>query len=68
MSHSHSHSTAIVFIRSVPGGPKTDAVMERGKKQCWICYEIESSEAEASSSFISPCVCRGTMEWVHQVQ
>ena len=30
------------------------------KKQCWICFENDKK------IYISPCKCKGTLNWVHQ--
>ncbi len=33
-------------------------------KQCWVCFATE--EDDYSTSWISPCKCRGTAKWVHK--
>ena len=35
-------------------------------KQCWVCFATDEDDYSASTSWISPCKCRGTAKWVHK--
>lgn len=45
---------------SVAGGTQ-----EELERQCYICLDVAGAEAE-EDSWVSPCLCTGTMAWVHQ--
>lgn len=50
---------------SEPESPTTTIKDDKAKVEethvCWICYESDSSEG-----LVSPCVCKGTMQYAHQ--
>lgn len=43
---------------SAQPGQQPAASADEGEKLCWICYG-------STSPMISPCDCRGSMQWVH---
>jgi len=37
------------------------------QKHCWVCFGTDDDEFEGSRDWVSPCKCRGSTRWVHQV-
>ncbi|VVC28105.1 Zinc finger, RING-CH-type,Zinc finger, RING/FYVE/PHD-type [Cinara cedri] len=37
------------------------------QKHCWVCFGTEADDFEGSNDWVSPCKCRGSTRWVHQV-
>ena len=35
------------------------------ERQCWVCFA--SQEDDPVAAWVSPCLCKGTTKWVHQV-
>ena len=45
-----------------PGGDEEE---EEEERQCWVCFA--SQEDDPLAAWVSPCLCKGTTKWVHQV-
>src|SRR4051794_19265745 len=57
-----SQYTCALLISSMPE--------EVGQRICWICHADESLPEDADPSLgelISPCDCKGSMKWSHEV-
>ncbi|XP_050532548.1 E3 ubiquitin-protein ligase MARCHF5-like isoform X3 [Daktulosphaira vitifoliae] len=37
------------------------------QKHCWVCFGTDDDEFEGSRDWVSPCKCRGSTRWVHQI-
>ena len=42
-----------------------EAGREDEERQCWVCFA--NQEDDPVAAWVSPCLCKGTTKWVHQV-
>lgn len=69
------HNAMSFLVRLLMGPPSPHTVpiqhrpLENNEVQCWICLDSETHatmDAVHAAGFIQPCLCSGSMRWVHR--